>query len=57
MLYNEVRGGNTRQKQVILSEYIRHQIHHPENTSNIHFTEQQLEASIQMLRAFVQTIV
>lgn len=57
MLYNEVRGGNTRQKQVVLSEYIRHQIHHPENTSNIHFTEQQLEASIQMLRAFVQTIV
>lgn len=57
MLYNEVRGGNTRQKQVVLSEYIRHQIHHPENTSNVHFTEQQLEASIRMLRDFVQTIV
>lgn len=57
MLYNEVRGVNTRQKQVVLSEYIRHQIHHPENTSNVHFTEQQLDASIQMLRAFVQTIV
>lgn len=57
MLYNEVRGGNMRQKQVVLSEYIRHQIHHPENASNVHFTEQQLEASIRMLREFVQTLV
>lgn len=57
MLYNEVREGNTRQKQVVLSEYIRHQIHHPENTSNVHFTERQLKESIQMLRDFVQTLV
>lgn len=52
-----IRNGSTRQDQVVLSEYIRHQIHHPENTHNPHFTEQQLQTSIQMLRAFVQTIV
>lgn len=52
-----LRGGSTRQDQVVLSEYIRHQIHHPENTHNPHFTEQQLQTSIQLLRDFVQTIV
>ena len=52
-----LRNGSTRQDQVVLSEYIRHQIHHPENTHNPHFTEQQLQTSIQLLRDFVQTIV
>ena len=52
-----LKNGSTKQEQVILSEYIRHQIHHPENTYNAHFTEQQLQTSIQMLRDFVQTII
>lgn len=30
-----LRGGNTRDEQIILTEYIRHQIHHPENTYNL----------------------
>ena len=51
-----LKDGSTREEQVVLSEYIRHQIHHPENTYNAHFTEQQLQSSIQMLREFVQTI-
>ena len=58
MPYNKIdKNGNIKEVQVILSEYIRHQIHHPENTHNAHFTEQQLRDSIQMLRGFVQTIV
>ena len=41
----------------IPSEYNIILIHHPENTHNPHFTEQQLQTSIQLLRDFVQTIV
>ena len=57
MPYIKIKNGSTKEEHIILSEYIRHQIHHPENTYNAHFTEQQLQTSIQMLRDFVQTIV
>lgn len=35
---------------VSLSTYIRHAIHHPENTSNKNFTEKELKTSIEILR-------
>ena len=54
MLYNEVRGGNTRQKQVVLSEYIRHQIHHPENKLNDRFSQNELKKSIELMRDFLE---
>lgn len=37
-------------KEVSLSEYIRHSIHHPENTLNTKFTEGELVKSIKLLR-------
>lgn len=39
---------------IILSEYIRHQIHHPENTNNIKYTEEELKESIQLMRNFIR---
>lgn len=48
------RNGNTVQEHITLTEYIRHQIHHPENTYNTRFAEQDLEASIIAMRTFIQ---
>ncbi len=48
-------NGNTVTEQKILSEYIRHQIHHPENTNNTRFTKVQLNQSITEMRFFIQT--
>lgn len=50
-----IRGGNTREENVILTDYIRHQIHHPENTLNTRFTDSQLSESIEMMRTFIST--
>lgn len=36
------KGGNTGIQQIVLTEYIRHQIHHPENTLNPKYTFDQL---------------
>ena len=47
------RNGDTLEEQKIVSEYIRHQIHHPENTLNERFTGQQLQESIGEMRAFI----
>ena len=49
-----LRNGNTQQEQKIMTEYIRHQIHHPENTHNPRFTEQHLNDSIIAMRNFIQ---
>lgn len=46
-------NGATLEEQKIISEYIRHQIHHPENTSNERFSDQQLQESIAEMRAFI----
>lgn len=55
LLYNQLcRGGGTTPKQVVLTEYIRHQIHHPENTHNARFNEIELKQSIEDMRAFIQ---
>jgi predicted ATP-dependent endonuclease of OLD family len=49
------RGGGTVTQQIILTEYIRHQIHHPENTNNTRFTSTQLNDSIILMRDFIET--
>jgi predicted ATP-dependent endonuclease of OLD family len=55
MNYNKnLRDGNTRVEQIILTEYIRHQIHHPENTNNARFTGEQLIQSINLMRNFIE---
>lgn len=54
MLYNKkLRNGNIRAEQIVLNEYVRHQIHHPENRENIRFTNAQLQQSIGELRQFI----
>ena len=49
-----LRDGSTRNEQVTQTEYIRHQIHHPENTHNIRFTDANLKTSIDLMREFIQ---
>ena len=53
ILYKKEFKGNTSEIQIIQSEYIRHQIHHPENTQNSRFTNNELQESIGKMRAFI----
>lgn len=53
MSYNMVRRGTTQVKYITLTEYIRHQIHHPENTCNDRYTFEQLEESVDLMRNFI----
>lgn len=57
MLYNKLKrdGITIVNENVILTDYIRHQIHHPENTNNIKYTFQQLIDSVTLMRNFIQT--
>lgn len=48
------RNGDLQYEQLVMSEYIRHQIHHPENTHNIRYTREQLQSSINDMRSFIQ---
>jgi len=52
--YVRIFRGGTREEQIITSEYIRHQIHHPENTHNERYTDDQLQESIGQMRAFIE---
>jgi len=55
MAYIQLRKDNsTEERQVVLTEYIRHQIHHPENTHNTRFKPQELAESIQAMRDFIK---
>lgn len=57
MMYKrQLRNGGIREEQKILSEYIRHQIHHPENTENTRFTNSQLQQSIEEMRVFIYSL-
>jgi hypothetical protein len=51
-----LRNGSTKEEQIILTEYIRHQIHHPENKHNPRYTFEQLRDSICLMRDFIQTL-
>lgn len=48
------RNGDSQEEQKIVSEYIRHQIHHPENTRNLPYTDAQLQLSISDMRVFIE---
>ncbi|MDB4542778.1 ATP-binding protein [bacterium] len=53
--YNRLKSdGSTTQQQIPLTTYIRHQIHHPENTHNPPYTQQQLRQSIEDMRAYIK---
>ncbi len=57
MQYMELKKGRpAEQKQKTLTEYIRHQIHHPENNLNIRYTFEQLKESIELMRTFIRNI-
>lgn len=47
------KNGQTQEEQKILSEYIRHQIHHPENKLNQRFSTNELGESIRKMRDFI----
>lgn len=51
-----LRNGTFHNDQLTQTEYIRHQIHHPENTRNPRFNDAELRMSIDMMRAFIQAM-
>jgi predicted ATP-dependent endonuclease of OLD family len=56
--YNKVRqDGSTVAEQRTLTEYVRHQIHHPENRSNPPFTSSELFESIQAMRCYIHSSI
>ncbi|OIR25180.1 ATP-binding protein [Bathymodiolus thermophilus thioautotrophic gill symbiont] len=46
--------GEEAETQITLTEYIRHQIHHPENGKNLQYTSEELQKSISEMRSFIQ---
>lgn len=53
--YNKIqRDGTLQNENITLTEYIRHQIHHPENAHNTRFTNEQLKESICQMRDFIK---
>ena len=53
--YNRLnKDGSHTPQQIVLTEYVRHQIHHPENDANRRFSDQELRQSIEAMRAFIQ---
>lgn len=52
--YLYVKNGNTKTWNLDLTEYVRHQIHHPENHSNAHFTKDELRQSIEDMRNYIR---
>jgi predicted ATP-dependent endonuclease of OLD family len=55
--YKKMRHGTEVSERLILTEYVRHQIHHPENLLNIRFTSEQLKESIELMRTFIRTLM
>lgn len=54
--YNKIyRDGSVVPQTIVLTEYIRHQIHHPENDQNAPFAMEELKESIDAMRVFIQT--
>lgn len=52
--YNQIlRDGSIQNRPKVLSEYIRHKIHHPENHENPNYTLNELRESIDLMRAFI----
>lgn len=51
--YIRIYNGDHKTESKILSEYIRHQIHHPENIENIKYTKEELNSSVVDMREFI----
>jgi len=58
VLYNRLKkyGITIITENINLTDYIRHQIHHPENANNVRYTFSQLNDSINLMRTFIQTL-
>lgn len=52
--YLYVKNGTTSTWSLSLTEYVRHQIHHPENHNNPHFTKEELKQSIEDMREYIR---
>lgn len=50
-----LRDGSTSRERRILSGYIRDIIHHPENTHNARFSDEELSRSICEMREFIKS--
>jgi len=48
-----LKNGSTRTEQISRTDFIRHQIHHPENSHNPRFSSTDLYDSISDIRAFI----
>jgi predicted ATP-dependent endonuclease of OLD family len=57
--YNRLKkdGLTIISENIILTDYVRHQIHHPENTNNTRYTFTELNESINLMRTFIQTSI
>lgn len=54
-LYKRIgRNNSIIDEQKVLTEYIRHQIHHPENKNNPRYTREELKQSIDLMRTFIE---
>ena len=49
------KDGSIKEERLTKTEYIRHQVHHPENKENTPFQHSDLIESIQDIRNFIQT--
>lgn len=56
MYHRQLPDGNVRDEQKVLTEYIRHQIHHPENHLNARYTLTELQQSIEEMRRFISSV-
>ena len=50
----EKQNGEKKETRKTLTEYIRHQIHHPENKNNDHYTSEQIIESIDAMRRYIK---
>lgn len=53
--YIRVYRNNIRHETRTLTHYIRDVMHHPENTNNVKYTDQELAQSVADMRAFIQS--
>ena len=54
--YKKLWKGQLEEQQLTKTEYIRHQIHHPENKNNPLYTQEDLCMSIAEMRDFIQNL-
>lgn len=52
--YTYEKNGTLKNWNLDLTEYVRHQIHHPENHHNAHYTREELKQSIEDMRSYIR---